>query len=147
MTSQSSLDDLREREFADYNFQRARDAAFDAVQALWRRRKAEGWQQKDIAKAIGRDPAWVSRNLRGPGNWTMRIFGELVGGLRGEIEINVIALEEPLATRTNFHAYSGYSTSPPAKFDSVSSKSDVTSANIETKTLTSERANLRIEVK
>ena len=53
------------------------DLAFDAVSNLWRRRQSEGMKKKDIAEALGRDPAWVSRSLSGPGNWTLTTFGEL----------------------------------------------------------------------
>jgi hypothetical protein len=85
-----------------------RDIAFDAVQSLWRRRQAEGMTQAQLAETIGKDAGWVSRNLRGPGNWTARTVGAFVVGLNGEIEITVHALEDPLPIRSNYHAYSGY---------------------------------------
>ena len=108
MTSRS-----RERKSAgedrrDYGFARARDLAFDAVQSLWRRRRDQGMKQLDIAKAIDRQPAWVSRNLRGPGNWTMRTLGELVEALNGEIEITVRGVEDPVEDRKNSDAYTGF---------------------------------------
>jgi hypothetical protein len=96
------------RDAADYGFARARDIAFDAVHGLWRRRSAEGMKQVDIARAIGRDAAWVCRSLRGPGNWTLRTIGELVYGMNGELEIAVHGIEDPLPERPNFHAYAGY---------------------------------------
>ena len=108
MTSRSNLPTKERRDRSDYGFARARDLAFDAVQALWRRRSAAGMKQTDIARALGHDPAWVSRNLRGPGNWTLRTFGELVEALDGEIEIQVCGLEDPISPRPNFHAYAGY---------------------------------------
>jgi hypothetical protein len=69
-------------------------------------------QQIDVAKAIGRDRAWVSRNLRGPGNWTLRTIGELVEALDGELEIRVYGMEDPLPVKTNYHAYAGYELYP-----------------------------------
>lgn len=107
MTFQSDYH-LRDRDLGDFGFQRARDAAFDAVLSLWRRRKAEGMKQKDLAARIGRDPGWVSASLRGPGNWTMRTLGELAAGLGGEVEIFVHALDEPPETPANYDAYDGY---------------------------------------
>lgn len=95
-------------ELATFGFARLRDLAFDAVQSLWRRRQAAGMTQAQLAQAIGKDTGWVSRNLRGPGNWTMKTIGAFVIGLNGEIEISVHALEDPLPIRSNYDAYCGY---------------------------------------
>jgi hypothetical protein len=108
MTFQSKVDDLLPSERRDYGFARVRDVAFDAIRELWVRRKNEGMRQVEIAGAIGRDPGWVSRTLRGPGNLTLRSIGEMVEALGGEIEIRVHALEDPLPSKPNFDAYSGY---------------------------------------
>ena len=78
MTRSSSIVRKHGSDRGDYGFARARDIAFDAVLALWRKRKAAGVKQSDIAAALGRDPAWVSKQLKGPGNWTLRTIGELV---------------------------------------------------------------------
>ncbi len=102
------LTPLAGRDLANYGVARVRDQAFDAVRALWRRRHAAGLSQKALADAIGRDQAWVSRNLRAPGNWTLRTIGELVQGLHGEIEIIVHATEDLAAQRPNFDAYDGH---------------------------------------
>jgi transcriptional regulator with XRE-family HTH domain len=75
---------------------------------LWERRKAEGWTQRKLADEIGRDPAWVSRNLSAPGNWTARTMGAFVQGLKGEAEVRIFALEDPVETPSNYDAYSGY---------------------------------------
>jgi DNA-binding phage protein len=98
----------RRLDLADYGFARARDLAFDAAHSLWRVRRSNGMKQVDIAKALGRSPSWVNRSLRGPGNWTLRTFGELVEALGGEIEIHVHPLEAPLPIPVNYHAYAGY---------------------------------------
>lgn len=110
MTSRSEPNPLAARDLADFGFARVRDLAFDAVQRLWRRRQAEGMSQKHVADVLQRDPAWVSRRLRAPGNWTLRTFGEFVQALDGEAEITVYALEDPPADPQNFDAYEGYIT-------------------------------------
>ena len=110
ITSFEAAQPLQHKDLADYGFARVRDQAYDAVCQLWRRRQAEGMKQKDIAEILSRDEGWVSRNLRGPGNWTLRTFGELVSALRGEAEIIVFALEDQPSQPRNFNAYDGYGT-------------------------------------
>jgi len=102
MTSRSREPKSESQNRADYGFACARDVAFDAVQSLWRKRKAEGMKQTDIAKALGHHPAWVNRNLRGPGNWTLRTFGELVEAMNGEIEITVYGIESHVLPGSNY---------------------------------------------
>ena len=104
----SEFNDLTPKELSVYGYARARDLAFDAVCGLWRRRRSEGMTQKELADRIGRDPAWVSRYLQGPGNWTLRTIGAFVEALRGEIEINIHVAEEPIRGGRNSDAYSGY---------------------------------------
>lgn len=108
MPSRSAKPKTDAQNAADFGFARTRDLAFDAVQRLWRRRRDEGMKQIDIAKAIDRQPAWVNRSLRGPGNWTLRTLGELVQGLNGELEITVHGLEDAPTVRGNYHAYADY---------------------------------------
>lgn len=108
MPSPSDLTSLAPKERRDYGFARIRDAAFDAVSSLWERRQSEGMTQADIANAIDGDPGWVSKNLRGPGNWTMKTFGTFVEALNGEATITVRAAEDPLPVRSNYNAYVGY---------------------------------------
>jgi transcriptional regulator with XRE-family HTH domain len=108
MTSQSKQIAMTSDQRADYGFGRVRDAAYDAVMELWRRRKAEGMTQSQLAEALGGDTGWLSRNLRGPGNWTLRTVGRFVEALNGEVELKVHGLEDPLATPPNYHAYVGY---------------------------------------
>jgi hypothetical protein len=106
MTTKSDLYVLKGRDLENFGFSRVRDVAYDAVQELWRRRKAEGWNQVKLAGNLDRDTGWLSRRLRGPGNWTLRTFGALVQGLEGEVEIRVRAAEDLVSA--NFHAYAGY---------------------------------------
>ena len=104
---------LVQRDLAEFGVARFRDLVFDAVLMLWRRRQSEGWTQQRVAKVIGRDPAWVSRNLSAPANWTLRTVGELVQALEGEADIRIDALDDPLPNPENFDAYDGYEPSKP----------------------------------
>jgi len=113
MTSRSSklrgsLPRSEERDLAEFGVNRFRDIVFDAVLTLWRRRHSEGLSQKELGEAIGRDPGWVSRNLRAPGNWTMRTAGELIQALNGEAEVSIAALEDAPQDGRNYDAYDGY---------------------------------------
>lgn len=107
-------------ERSNYGFARARDIAFAAIRDLWEQRQQSGMKQSDIAEAIGRDKAWVSRQLSGPGNWTLRTLGELCEALDGELEIIAHRIEVPIQPGQNFHAYSGYGMNPPAASPSTS---------------------------
>ena len=108
---------LEKRELGEYGALRFRDLTFDAVYTLWQRRKSEGWTQKDVASVIGRDKGWVSRNLRGPGNWTSQIAGTLIEGLKGSAEVRVEAVEDLVFKKPNTDAYEGYRPNPQ-KIDS-----------------------------
>ena len=83
---------------------RLRNAAFDAMYKLWRRREAEGMTQQTLAEILNRDRAWVSRVLRGPANWEFKTFARLVRALNGEAEIAVYPMEERVIGQ-NFDAY------------------------------------------
>lgn len=86
--------DLTDREQADSSVISSQYEAFYAIYALWLRRRAEGMTQRDIAAKLERDPAWVSRALSGPKNWTMRTLGELAHALDGHVTIRVEAVED-----------------------------------------------------
>jgi len=118
MTSPSKR--MTHEERADYGFARVRDAAYDSVMDLWRRRKAEGMTQAQLAEALGGDAGWLSRNLRGPGNWTLRTVGRFVEALNGEVELKVHAMEDPLPVPPNYHAYVGYDPEMVATSSNVS---------------------------
>lgn len=108
MTLPSVLDPMAQADRAIYAIGRVRNAAFDAVQNLWRRRKAQGWTINKLATIMEKDPAVVCRTLKGPGNWRLQTFAEFVDALDGEVEISVHALEDPLPILRNHHAYAGY---------------------------------------
>lgn len=105
MTSRS-VPSMTAKETRDYVFERARSLAFDAVYALWQKRQSEGIRQKDIAEKLEKREAWVSRSLRGPGNWTVRTLAELTDALGGELEITVRPIED--ISSKNYHAYVNY---------------------------------------
>lgn len=111
MTSHSSAK-RRHTEISDYGFARARDIAFDAIRGLWAQRKAAGWKQSDVAERLGKDTAWLSRQLSGPGNWTLRTLGELCEAMDGELEIVAHRIEVPIHRQANHHAYAGYGDTP-----------------------------------
>jgi hypothetical protein len=121
MTTPSDLNSLSPAERREFGFARARDAAFDAVSSLWARRQNEGMTQTDISNALGSDPGWVSKNLRGPGNWTLRTFGAFVEALNGEASISIRALDDPLLVRSNYHAYVGYEPAIPTATEDAAS--------------------------
>jgi hypothetical protein len=114
MRSQSDLFSLTPAERREYGFLRVRDAAFDAVCTLWKRRQDEGMTQAQVAGAIDGDTGWVSKNLRGPGNWTMKTFGAFVEALKGEVQISIRATEDAPSVLTNYHAYVDYESEIPA---------------------------------
>ena len=118
MPSQSNrITKLQPKELARFGFAHARDLAFDAVMSLWERRRDEGMLQKQLAKNIGRDAGWVSKKLRGPSNWTLEAFGNLVEGLDGELEIIVSAAEDSPSRRPNRTSYDDYGPIPFVVFD------------------------------
>ncbi|MBY5820402.1 hypothetical protein HFN60_32965 [Rhizobium leguminosarum] len=118
---ETSNEEIRQR-----GYLKARDEAFNAVYKLWCKRIEEGVSQKDIAEFLGRDAAWVSRALRGPANWTMRTFGELVEALDGVIEIGIVPVEDlPL---DNYDIYEELHGSVQ-KLTPISSESSIQGAN------------------
>ncbi len=117
MTSLSDILLERPEDRASYGVARAKSLAFDAVHGLWRKRKGEGRTQSDLASTLGKDEGWLSRNLRGPGNWTIKTLGEMVEALDGELEIFVHPIEDIEKDGRNDDAYSGY------KIDPLNSKS------------------------
>lgn len=77
--------------------------AYYAILDLWLKRRAEGMTQKDIAEKLGRDPAWVSRALGGPANWTLRTLGELAYALNGAVEIRAVPKEDLPPPQTDIY--------------------------------------------
>ena len=107
---------LKGKDLEAFGFARARDLAYDAVQELWARRKAEGWTQVEFAEKLGRDTGWLCKKLQGPGNWTFKTFGALVQGLDGDLEIKVHAAEDAHFPLLNYHAYIEFGDAPAEHF-------------------------------
>ncbi|MFN3623680.1 MAG: hypothetical protein ACK4TP_06405 [Hyphomicrobium sp.] len=105
MTLISNIAPLNPSELADYGQARVRDLAFDAIRELWQLRQSQGMKQVELASKLGRDPAWVSRNLRGPRNWTFKTFGAFLVALEGDLEMVAHPMEESCVGNSNYHAY------------------------------------------
>lgn len=114
MTSQSKIAPMKWSDRRAYGVERARSHAFAAVIELWRLRKANGMKQTELADRLGRDTGWLSKKLRGPGNWTLKTLGEMVEALDGEIEIQVHDINVQVPRKKNSNAYSGYEVKPSA---------------------------------
>lgn len=92
------LFNLTLRDEAEIRVLRLQHEAHAAVYGLWIRRHGEGLSKKDLADRLERDPAWVSRVLAGPKNWTMRTLGEMARALDADIEIRLTANEDAIAS-------------------------------------------------
>ena len=119
MPSLYEITPLTAAQRTSYGVEHVRLLAFEALHGLWLRRKSEGRTQSELAATLGKDEGWLSKNLRGPGNWTMRIFGEMVEALDGEIEIIVRGAEDPTGDMSNQDAYSGYESYREFDYDDV----------------------------
>ena len=105
MISPSALSPMSTLDRARYGAAVAKDVAFDAVQALWRRRQAEKWTLKQAAENVGKDEGWMCKQFQGPRNWTMETFGTLIQALNGEVRIVIDAIEDFAKSRDNYDAY------------------------------------------
>jgi transcriptional regulator with XRE-family HTH domain len=66
----------------------ARVQVASAVWALWDRlRREHGVDQQWLADRMGKDKSWVSRLLKGPGNWTLDTVGEILEAMGGRITL------------------------------------------------------------
>lgn len=100
--------------------QRTRNRVYEAViKAL----EGSGLAKKDIAENIGKDPAQITRWLKGPSNWTLDTVSNLLFAIDAEIEPKVVLFSEQLSRKSNqFHELS----SPPMfTFDVRSSAASV----------------------
>jgi transcriptional regulator with XRE-family HTH domain len=110
---------LTTKQRATFGVTRVKLLAFSAINDLWLRRKREGRTQADLAASLGKDEGWLSKNLKGPGNWTIRTIGEIVEALDGDIEIIVRAAEDVNCDQKNSDAYSGYEPYELFKYEDV----------------------------
>ena len=107
MTSQSSriVPHATGKDRAQYGIAKVRTHAFSEIIKRWRKRKIEGMTQAEFAEALGRDTGWLSKNLKGPSNMTLKTFARMVEALDGEAEILVHDLRAPSPHRDNYDAY------------------------------------------
>jgi hypothetical protein len=108
MTSQFILSEMTPKERAQHGAALAKGVAFDAVYALYRRRKSEGWTNTQIASNVGVDEGWLSKQFVGPRNATINSVGTIVEGLDGILEIRAYATEDVCSERTNYNAYAEF---------------------------------------
>jgi hypothetical protein len=108
MTSPFVPSEMSPKERAQHGAALAKGAAFDAVHALYRLRKDQGWTNARIANNVGVDEGWLSKQFAGPRNATMGSVGTLVEGMEGILEIKAYPAEELQSDRTNHDAYLEY---------------------------------------
>ncbi len=108
MTSPFVPSKMSPRERAQHGAALAKDAAFDAVYALYRRRKSEGWTNARIAGNVDVDEGWLSKQFVGPRNATINSVGTLVEGLEGILEIRAYPVEDGRPYQTNYDPYAEY---------------------------------------
>jgi hypothetical protein len=85
----ASPTDRQIEDIRSYGYRYAARIAFDAVKKVWLIRRREGMKQKQLAAALGRPPAWISRLFMAPSNWTLRTLGELAAAMDADLEINL----------------------------------------------------------
>ena len=96
---------LREGEKAMFRA-RLRNALFDELRALFRRRRKQGgWKQKDVADRLGIDPGTVSRRLKGGENVTLDWVSDFARALDARVEVRIVPLEAVKRPRTPTVAY------------------------------------------
>ena len=56
---------------------------------LCARMEEKGVSRSELARMIGKSPAWVTQMLRGGNNFTLRTMVQLSRALKGELQVNV----------------------------------------------------------
>ena len=72
-----------------YERQRLRTRLFETVLEVFvARYESEGFTRSDLANILGKDPAQITRLLKGPGNWTIDTISDLMAALRAELTLD-----------------------------------------------------------
>jgi transcriptional regulator with XRE-family HTH domain len=88
------LEPLREGDKAMFRA-RLRNALFDELRSLFRRRKKEeGIKQKDIAARLDVDPGTVSRRLKGEENVSLDWVSDIARAMDARVEVHIRPLAE-----------------------------------------------------
>lgn len=59
-----------------------------AIWTMWDRlRNERGVDQQWLADRMGKNKSWVSRLLKGPGNWTLDTAGDLLAAMEGRLTL------------------------------------------------------------
>ncbi|MGV8833272.1 MAG: hypothetical protein ACOH2N_14960 [Devosia sp.] len=83
----------------DYAYARLKNVFFDEIRDLYEERK-DNWNLTldELAKRMEKNPktgrSWVSRELSGPGNWTLQTISKFIESLSGEIILKVVKRED-----------------------------------------------------
>ncbi len=102
--AKSASDDLARLARVAAFEQRNRNLVYEAVvRAL----EQSGLAKKDIASNIAKDPAQITRWLKGPSNWTLDTVSNLLLAVDAEITPHVTFFKDKMAQKSNhFHPVS-----------------------------------------
>lgn len=83
-----------------YSRQRLKNQLFEVVlQAFVERFRRNNLNKSDLAFAMKRDPAQITRWLKGPGNWTLDTVSDILRALRADLRVSFTFYED---NRPNF---------------------------------------------
>lgn len=78
-----------------YSCQRLKTKLFEAVlDAFVERCRRDNFSKADLAAVMRRDPAQITRWLKGPGNWELRTVSDLMRALRADVHIHCVLFED-----------------------------------------------------
>ncbi len=78
-----------------YFRQRYRNRIFQSVVAFFAEMaEKHGLTKRDVAIALGKDPAQITRWLSGPGNWTLDTVSDLLLAMNAELDHEIVRLDD-----------------------------------------------------